>query len=249
MSRSRRDFRLYQRRPSGRRRFGIVLLVVCGLFLIHLVLSSFLIDTVSVASISMEPTLSPGQRVFVTPLTFGPAIPFGTQKLPPIRTPERGDLVIVKPPYLHSTTFRRIAEPFVSFFTLHRVSVYSVMDAPYDQRTLIRRVVGVPGDTVRVSGFTAWVRPAGAPEFVEEHELSATPYAITFDPLPSGWSSALPASGESDEFVLSDNDYFLLCDNRGMTGDSRYWGAVGVERITGSVLFRYWPFDVFGVPR
>ena len=52
-----------------------------------------------------------------------------------------------------------------------------------------------------------------------------------------------------NEYVLKDNEYYVLGDNRISSSDSRIWGGVKKEQILGKVIFKYWPLDVFGVAR
>lgn len=246
----RREFRLYRDRRAGPGRVVGLLLIVLTLFVVHLLISSFLLRSVAVGSVSMEPTLSPKQRVFVTPLRHGASVPFLDRTLPAVRTPQRGDLVTVRPPYSAVTTVERLAEPFVSFFTLQQVRLADSSELSFEHSELLRRVIGVPGDTIRIEEFVAYVRPAEGDRFLEEHELASHQYTITFDPLPDGWTEALPVSGSlTEDIVLADDEYFVMSDNRSFTNDSRYWGPVAIERVTGAVLFRYWPFDAVGIPR
>ena len=58
--------------------------------------------------------------------------------------------------------------------------------------------------------------------------------------------SSLPFSGAYPETVLKEGEYFVLCDNRIITDDSRLWGAVeGDKKIYGKIILKYWPFKEF----
>lgn len=54
-------------------------------------------------------------------------------------------------------------------------------------------------------------------------------------------------AGESVELTLEDNYYFALGDNTENSADSRIWGFVKQNRITGEVLFRFWPLNRIGL--
>lgn len=54
-------------------------------------------------------------------------------------------------------------------------------------------------------------------------------------------------AGESVELTLDDDYYFALGDNTADSADSRIWGFVKQDRITGQVLFRFWPLNRMGI--
>ncbi len=245
MLRSRRDFRLYRERKSVARRIFFVIGFLLIFFFLYELVTSMLITTIGVGSVSMEPTLALGDRIFATPLPFGARFPFARKSFGEIRTPERGQLVLVRPGYYEESIWKRLFGPFVSFFTVQQVRL-----DPQELRPelLIKRVVAVPGDTVRIEDNVAYIRPEGAQAFLREFDMTRTDYNITFRPLPEGWEKPLPFTGNHDEIVLGEDEYFVMGDNRSMTNDSRYWGPVGIESIEGKLLFRYWPLKRMGAP-
>ena len=52
-----------------------------------------------------------------------------------------------------------------------------------------------------------------------------------------------------NEYILKENEYYVLGDNRICSSDSRIWGSVKKEQILGKVIFKYWPLDSFGVAK
>ena len=112
----------------------------------------------------------------------------------------------------------------------------------------VKRVVGLPGDTIRMSGFMAYIRPPDAEDFFEETSLIEEPYTVLIDKdyLVEGWENDFPFTGNMEEIVLGEHQYFVLGDNRTVSSDSRSWGALPLSRITGKCFFRYWPFNAFG---
>jgi len=86
----------------------------------------------------------------------------------------------------------------------------------------IKRIIGIPGDTISFSGKKISVN--GAP--LEENYL---PPDVTTEP---------PAS---DKFILGTDEYFVMGDNRAASFDSRSWGMLPKEDIVGVVKFRVWP--------
>lgn len=100
----------------------------------------------------------------------------------------------------------------------------------YQNKFLIKRIIGVPGDTVSVlEDGTVYVNGSAIDE----------PYITD------------KALGECDiEFPVNigDNHYFILGDHRSTSIDSRssVVGLVDTDQIVGRIFFRVWPFDSLG---
>jgi signal peptidase I len=105
-----------------------------------------------------------------------------------------------------------------------------VFVAPPDPSTdYVKRVIGVPGDTVRVA-------PNGVVS-VDGVALNE-PYVADLDnPYPP------------NTWKLSANQYFVMGDNRGDSSDSRAWGPVPRQNIIGKASMVYWPYsDIHVLP-
>ena len=85
-------------------------------------------------------------------------------------------------------------------------------------RYFIKRVVGIPGETVEVKGGKVLVNGEVLPE----------PYLEQVTALDGSWN-------------LDKNEYFVMGDNRGSSSDSRVWGKLPEQNIVGRALFRLWP--------
>jgi signal peptidase I len=112
---------------------------------------------------------------------------------------------------------------------VHRgdVVVFKHWDSLQDKREelFIKRVVGLPGDTLV---FT----PDGI--IVNGSPLPTPPQAkIPTSPL-------LPSMRPNTRIIVGADSVFVVGDNRRNSYDSRYWGAVAKSEITGSPLFIYW---------
>lgn len=245
----RREYRLYRQKASRLRRIARALLVLLGFVLFYIAVSELLLTSVAVGSVSMQPTFTIGDRLLVSPLSYGATIPFTGRKIRALSPPDRGDLVLLRPPYYSTTPLRRLLSPFVEFFTLQRVSLEISSGIETEDRALIRRVIGIPGDAVRVDGYEAFVLAPGEESYVSEFELSDAAYLISRDSLPDGWDTSLPFAANVEALVLGENQYFVMSDYRNMTNDSRYWGAIGPDSFIGKPILRYWPFSSFGVSR
>ena len=102
-----------------------------------------------------------------------------------------------------------------------------VRDPGAPRRRYLKRVVGLPGEEVRLSEGTL---------FLDGRHL-AEPYLV-----------GLPASVGLGEGVwgLLENQYFVMGDNRAHSTDSRRFGPVGLEQIAGKARFRWWPLSRWG---
>jgi signal peptidase I len=230
---------------EGRRRFARRLAAVFLIFLGFEVVSSFFFAAFAVCSVSMSPTLLPGDRLIVSPLAFGPRTLFG--RIPGLSKPERGDLVIVDPPYVEKPGFwEMIADSVVRFLTFQQVS----LEGNRKNRSLsgpsIERIIALPGDTVEMKNYVFYIRPAGAESALTEFEVANTSYDIKTEEPPLNWNEKLPLSGSIPPFTLGENEYFVAGDSRSISGDSRLWGAVGIESLRARVILRYWPPARFG---
>jgi signal peptidase I len=227
-------------------RFLRILIVA---IVLYLVVSRFLVSTYRIESVSMRPGLSPSDRVIVSGLSFGPRVPFSHTRLPGLGTPERGDLVVVQPPFLEEPALlSRILEPLVNFFTLQRATLHRNLHGARVNGFMVKRIVGLPGDTVRLRSYIASIKPRGASDFVSEQQLIPGRYRILTESPAPGWTASMPLSGNGSEIVLQSDEYFVLGDNRAESSDSRSWGAIGADRIVGKVIYRYWPPRSIGSP-
>lgn len=215
--------------------------------LLWLFVSHFLISTWQVGSVSMSPTLRPSDRLVTSPIPFGVWIPFTSVRLPGVRLPARGDLVVVEPPFVPVlSSWRRLLEPVVAFLSFQRATLSRDIDGARFDRSMVKRVIGIPGDVIKLQGFIAYVRPRGAAEFVPEGKLIALSFERRIE-VPQAPGDPSPSfTGAMSEIRLGDDQYFVLGDNRSSSSDSRSWGPVSLARIQARVLFRYWPLSSLG---
>ena len=92
----------------------------------------------------------------------------------------------------------------------------------------IKRIIGLPGETLRLKDNEVSLKDATTGEWRKIEE----PY------LTSSEATGLWAS---QEVTLAPDEYFVLGDNRAVSSDSRYWGALPRQLITGRALVRLLP--------
>jgi signal peptidase I len=112
---------------------------------------------------------------------------------------------------------------------IHRGDVV-VFLYPHDhEKSYIKRVIALPGDTLRIDHGQVYVNDAR----VEE--------------------SYVPRQFEDDrsqpEMTVPKHEYFVMGDHRSVSSDSRDFGPVDRELIYGKAAFVYWPMDQAGVVR
>ncbi len=214
-----------------RRNVFIIVAFVLLLFAAVTGIFRFLLFPVAVQSDSMNPGTDRNSLLLVTPLA----------------SVERGDTVLVSARAPKRTnTFLSIIDKFVSFATFQQLAPFSSSRKVSETESL-RRVVGMPGDTLYMKEYVLYVKPAGSSHFLTEFELSPTAYDIQVQGLPAAWDPSLGVAGEFAETTLKDGEYFLLCDNRISGIDSRVWGVVPKSDIAGRAVLQYFPLNQFGL--
>ena len=111
------------------------------------------------------------------------------------------------------------------------VIVFDLPDNP--EKSLIKRVIGLPGETVVLNGNSVRI-------VNEAHQKGFTldePYL----------DSANLDGGNNMRVTLEDGEYFVLGDNRRVSADSRIWGTLPRGNIVGRAFVRLYPFDVIDV--
>jgi signal peptidase I len=236
---------------ARKKRFGFLgsrtVRIILVVFVLYLIVSRFFVQTFRIDSSSMAPALNPSDKVLVSCISFGARVPFTSLRLPGVHKPARGDLVVVQPPYFtDDSALKRIFEPIVSFVSFQRVTLYRDFGGARAQGYLVKRIIGMPGDTLRMRGFQVTIRRPGSVEFVPEAEVLGSRHSLQTSTGARDWREGLPLSGNGAEITLKSDEYFVLGDNRPDSSDSRSWGPVKESRILAKVILRYWPLGGFG---
>ncbi|MBB6478834.1 signal peptidase I [Spirochaeta isovalerica] len=235
----------HDRKETVARRRKTILKVLILLLFFQIVFSLFA-ATIKMTSISMEPEVSRGSVMIYSPFVYGFKINMLGLQLPQVRTPERGDLIVLTPPYMERRKGAfAVLNGVVKFFTFGKVNLNSISSESWNQGYLIKRIVGIPGDTIRMSDYKVSIKPEGSIYFLSEFEVIDKDYDIQINNLPEFWTDDMPFSGNIDALTLEDDQYFVLGDNRMMSSDSTDWGVLSRERIEGLILMKYWPLNQF----
>lgn len=204
----------------------ILIAVIISVIFITIVMN-LLIYPVIQTSNSMTPELPEDSFLVVTPI---------------VKTPDRGDVIVIgqeKP--ADYSLLKRIANSFVVFFTARKVNLIEDNEFP-NTKSKIRRVVGLPGDTIYMKDYKLFVKPQGQKHFLTEYELVDRQYSVNYGSADESWDNEIGISGNFDEIVVGPSEYFVLADNRNSAEDSRIWGSIHQTKIKGKVLMCVFPF-------
>jgi len=117
------------------------------------------------------------------------------------------------------------------------------------KQTFVKRVIGVPGDHIRIVNKQLWLN--GKP-IQEPYKYHKTFYLDSYrDNFPSDPNTSVDERAidmlrkhvVKGEVVVPPDNYFAMGDNRDGSLDSRYWGFVPRANIIGKPLLVYWSFD------
>ena len=118
-------------------------------------------------------------------------------------------------------------------FTLPKLGDVIVFKAPPDpEKDYIKRVIGVPGNTIMVTEGNVYVNK----KLLDESAF-LSPSVKTYGGL---------FLRDSTPVTVPASDYFVMGDNRTGSSDSREWGFVPFSSIVGESLYVYWPPDKMG---
>ena len=205
---------------------------------------TFIVQAVKVPTGSMQNTITIGDHLLVNKFIFAPgtSLPFLPQ-----REIRRGDIIVFKypgNPYDPKRDDRPDNRPILTNY--------------------VKRVIGQPGDRIRIQGNNVIVNG----EVVPEHHITATDhnrkdpleiinnparkpgelYDVYYKPGPEDDDQEYDAFQGKDEIVVPEASYFVMGDNRNNSEDSRYWGFVPRDLVIGRAMFVYWSYDESAPP-
>jgi signal peptidase I len=187
------------------RRAVIETVLLVGLaVIIAVVLRAFVAQAFRIPSASMEPQLLVGDRVVVSRLAYR------------THEPRRGDIVVFDCPPATGCDSRSDALPVR---TAKTVAEALLLRQP-DIEEFIKRVIGLPGETVEGHDGHVWI----------DGKVLIEPY------LPAG-----TVTSDFGPVKVDQGKLWVMGDNRGNSADSRVFGQIEQDTIVGRAILRVWP--------
>jgi len=187
------------------------------IFVIVLVLRSFVVEPFRIPSASMMPTLLIGDFILVNKFIYGIRLPVVNAEVFEISDPERGDVVVFRFPEDPSTPF-----------------IKRVVGLPGDRIAYADKTLYINGEPAEQGVIDTYVgkwsgRSMTGASLRIEHLDSVEHYILVQPDAPS----------VEGEMIVPEGHYFVLGDNRDNSRDSRYWGTVPEDYLIGEA-FAIW---------
>jgi len=240
----------YSHYKPGRRKNSIILKmvkIILVVLILYELITGFMIFTIKIGSNSMEPLMQQDNKLLVFKPSYQQQI-FGNRiAIPGIGQPKRGDIVIFHQNFEKNYSwYLKPVNSIINFFTFQKKELKTKYD--YNSRVNVSRIVGVPGDTIKIKNNVAHIKSMESDRFVTEFDLTKDKYNINISSFPENWDSKNnPFYLDIDEIKIEEGYYFIMGDNRELYFDSRTSGLVPEQNIKGKVVFRYWPLKRINV--
>jgi signal peptidase I len=182
--------------------------------LLALFIRAFVIQAFKIPSGSMKPTLLVGDHILVNKFIYGIKMPFTDHYVLQIKKPKPGDIVVFKWPR-------------------------------NEKKDFIKRVIGVEGDKVEIKDDVLYVNEKKIEtRFVREYADTDLRRAQQYlELLGETEHPILDVFNKHEDFgpiIVPKNAIFVMGDNRDQSLDSRYWGAVSLNKLKGKAFVIYW---------
>ncbi|NIP31253.1 MAG: signal peptidase I [Candidatus Dadabacteria bacterium] len=189
----------------------------------------FIVQPFKIPSGSMMPNLLVGDHLLVTKFIYGTKLPFtSVQILPGVKDIEYGDVIV----FVYPNGDNEPSKKGVHY---------------------IKRVVGLPGDSINIKNRNLLINGHNIPLEYEgsydSNNLHNTIYVDEYEEDLFGSKHKVVyqngrKSTDKGLFIpidkIPENHYFVMGDNRDNSRDSRYWGLVPAENISGKALLTHW---------
>lgn len=195
-------------------------------FLIVLILRSFIVEPFRIPSASMMPTLLRGDFILVNKYDYGIRLPVLNTKVFGNGQPKRGDVIV----------FRYPEDPTVPF-------IKRVVGVPGDHLQFKDKNLTINGAQIEL-GLKGIYHSDGVGRrengsYLMEEKLDQLIHEVLINPLQL-------SSVEIDR-KIPDGHYFVLGDNRDNSRDSRYWGLVPDENLVGRAFYIWMNWSSDGI--
>ena len=246
-SRALRYYRSYKPQGPIKKSIRFFLRLVLVVFLFYLLINTFFFQSYRVETTSQAEQPLYAGRILATPLLYGPQVDVIDYRLPTLQSPKRGDVVIVEagnPPDIawYAVTLNTLAR----FFTFHNFVPFEENEFSGVSRFQVMRVIGMPGDEVRMREFRIKIKTATSNYFLDEQEVIQSEYKLLLPQLSVTDSPAIDSlAGTHTQMELSQGEYLLAPDDRSHFALSKYWQPSQISDISAKALLVYWPQFTF----
>jgi signal peptidase I len=189
-------------------------------FIVFIVVRTFLIQTFTIVSGSMENTLLVGDFLVLNKAAYGATIPGTESRLPGYDVPDRGDVIV-----------------FVGYHE----------EKPLD---LVKRLIGMPGDTLFMKDAVLYRNGVAQDEpYVRHTDPSGDgghpgmSWQADFLVDSIADRPYYPSRDNWGPIVVPDDKYFVMGDNRDESLDSRYWGFINPIQVKGRAVALYFSYN------
>ncbi|MER7006345.1 signal peptidase I [Dactylosporangium sp. NPDC000555] len=196
-----------------------LLLIVA--FCLAVLIRTFLVQAFYIPSGSMEETLLVGDRVLVNKVLYD------------VREPERGEVVVFTGPDTWAPE-NQVAKGAGFFAELGRTVGDLVGVSQPNEKDFIKRVIGLPGDTVACCDADGRVTVNGYP-------LDESAYLYEDSPLDAPPNPKQCTSRRFGPVKVQAGQMFVMGDHRGVSQDSRCQGQVPIANVIGRAFVVLWP--------
>lgn len=188
-------------------------------FVLALLFRYFIGTPTIVRQRSMYPTLQENQR-----LVLNRTFRFGNS------LPKKGQIITFEAPTRSYEAWEVDQSNPVAIYNnepqgIFNKFVYHVLELT--KRSYIKRVIGLPGDHIKIENGSVYING----ELLKEEYLQ--PDVVTESEI-------------FNDFIVPEGYAFAMGDNRTKSTDCRSFGCIPADKIEGIVIFRFWPFNVFG---
>ncbi|MFU8925481.1 signal peptidase I [Acinetobacter puyangensis] len=208
-----------------------------------LVVRSFFYEPFNIPSESMNPTLETGDFILVNKYAFGVRLPLINTKIIDSGEPQHGDVAVFRFPKNPSISFiKRIiglpgdhivfqnGELYVNGkIQPHQVGNEVPLPVKYRDQNGQEQTIPVQA--------TQWVVNLGEHRFISQY-IKTEQQNPTAQQFLKNYEAGIPLSlQQSWEVTVPQGQYFAMGDNRDQSDDSRFWGFVPEENLTGKAMF------------
>jgi len=194
-----------------------------------LLIRTFIVQPFKIPSGSMIPTLLIGDHLLVNKFIYGTKIPFMDIRIFPVEDIKRGDVIVFK---------------FPGNDSVNKGVHY------------IKRAIGLPGDEVNIEGRDVYINGEKIKQVYEGNykyfeqgtEVTTDKYKDTlseniFDVIYKKSSINTTKGKTNFPITIPEGNIFVLGDNRDNSYDSRFWGFVPIENISGKAFLIHWSWN------